>query len=657
MKLKQTNFFKATLQIYAMIWVLVSVLFVFSNHITSVGEWDDYSMMTASLINDGDVFVSEDDIAFAKTYFKRLYSDEADIRFSGLKTSSGDEITWYTPIYSALCVPAAILLHWWHIDASYCFPLTNILLIFTVFWIVMTYSSLSDKKKLLLCILLSVNPIYFYITWPSAEVYIYVCLTLACMFFYEKFYKSSALMISLAGAQNQVFLWIGIVFVFPYLYSLMKHNTKKERSIGSLFEIMWQNKKELLSYALCYVPALCAIAYNVAVSGNINISNAKPEFTAGNTIGAVFERFVMYFIDLNLGFLPYLNFFLLLAFALLGMAIIQKNKRYLTVMTAFFGCIVLYSVMAHINHGMSGISRYNVDICGFLIVGVIYYLNELHLSNIWQKLINLSLGAALICMGAVLMIYHPYRAFRASYIDHAPFAKFVLSKMPALYNPLPSTFNARTNHIDGGYDYELPIVFQDSDLFVRKILLNQETKLQMAGLTPDDEKWLQKKISEVHKLTYINIPQNIRLMDVKTSGLQTLEVGQTIYFESTIKLQDYIFPILYSKYDQAYKTLLTEKGKYFLLFQIKSYNPLQKYVLKVKTKMLIYNQAVVDAYFSDDKMPVKLVFENNKESSIPLEVWPTGVVYAKLMFGPDKEKSAQAVRNLRLESVRLETQN
>lgn len=55
-------------------------------------------------------------------------------------------------------------------------------------------------------------------------------------------------------------------------------------------------------------------------------------------------------------------------------------------------------------------------------------------------------------------------------------AKF-MEYLPELYNPLPSTFNSRINHVDGGYDVEknLPILYRDKKGNIRKALLSRES--------------------------------------------------------------------------------------------------------------------------------------------------------------------------------------
>ena len=52
-----------------------------------------------------------------------------------------------------------------------------------------------------------------------------------------------------------------------------------------------------------------------------------------------------------------------------------------------------------------------------------------------------------------------------------PIAELVMEYAPQLYNPLPSTFNSRTTHIDGGYEITEPIIYVNQDGYVRKVLL------------------------------------------------------------------------------------------------------------------------------------------------------------------------------------------
>jgi hypothetical protein len=105
-----------------------------------------------------------------------------------------------------------------------------------------------------------------------------------------------------------------------------------------------------------------------------------------------------------------------------------------------------------------------------------------------------------------------------------PIAKYVLDREPSLYNPLYSTFNSRVNHVDGGYQYVLPIVYSNDDGEVRKILCSSDTIEEIMSdylAVEKDESWwntlLESKFSEEGTF-YINIPPSRSIHRKETLG-------------------------------------------------------------------------------------------------------------------------------------------
>lgn len=378
-----------------------------------------------------------------------------------------------------------------------------------------------EKKKMMLIALLSVNPIVFYIGWASAEVFIYSALIVAFVSWYNRWYKRAALFVSVAGMLNPTIMSIGFVMIGEYLFGLVK-NKSRETSWKNFFKDVWL---KVFAYGCCYIIGLVPMAYNLYHTGHINLTASLSMFTEGTE--TTLQRFASYLLDLNYGILPYFPFIFIIAFFLCICAIYRKKWKYLEWVITFAINVYLYSIMIHINHGMSGIARYNVWGVVPLLFAVCLFFDQILNS---RKIIN-SLKVLLvagICLSEVIIFeYNPYVAANTSHFSFTPIAKSFLDNIPQLYNPLHSTFYSRTCAIDGGYGYEyaLPIIYYDDDMCARKILLDSSDtdtlKYELNG-SPEDIAWLDAKLDKVTDLCYLSIGSGHSLKAAEIVCLETI---------------------------------------------------------------------------------------------------------------------------------------
>ena len=101
---------------------------------------------------------------------------------------------------------------------------------------------------------------------------------------------------------------------------------------------------------------------------------------------------------------------------------------------------------------------------------------------------------------------------RISYIYFTPLTEWVLNYIPAIYNPYHCTFISRTHHVDGGYYYEKPVIYSNSEGCVRKILVTPETADQLRDMITGEDKglkYIDEKINVIKNrksgFYYINI--------------------------------------------------------------------------------------------------------------------------------------------------------
>ena len=89
---------------------------------------------------------------------------------------NNDSLAFYAPTYSIACLPIVQILLWLRVPAVYGFAYTNVFLVCLLLLVVYFDSKIENKKKILLILSLSINPIMFYFSWQSAEVFIYTFL-------------------------------------------------------------------------------------------------------------------------------------------------------------------------------------------------------------------------------------------------------------------------------------------------------------------------------------------------------------------------------------------------------------------------------------------------------------------------------------------------
>lgn len=469
-----------------------------------IGEAASYSLTTVSLAHDGNGFVSQHDLAAAQAWFPDWAAHYQNFSGSGYVLANGDTVPWYFPTYSACCVPFVWLLRLLGQPLYGAFCLTNFVLYALVLILVFTdRARLSLPQRVGMTLLLGINPVVFYFEWASAETFLFAFVALACWCWVTGRRHRAALCISLAGTMNPCALALGLVMIAEYLADLFRQAPPERRLAGVLHR--W---KGILLYACCYLPGLVPFAYNYAICGSINLTASHSNEIASFSDGTVLRQLMAYFGDLNFGLLPYFGPLLVVAVLLLVPAVKRHIWRYallLLAMTAMlFGC----SFMANINCGMAGIARYNVWSAAAMSVAVGAYLLVL-LRRRSLRILGAAAGAV-CCLysGAVILWYGGLDTTQnVSYLYATPITELVVSRWPALYHPLHSTFIARSNASPGSpFNY-----YRDDNLHLRKLLASEADRdailAAVDAQNPDDLAWLAARLQTLgEQPQYVDIP-------------------------------------------------------------------------------------------------------------------------------------------------------
>ena len=505
--------------IYLIVFGIIMLVYNSVHLPVPIGEWDDYSLPVASILNRKGFSISESDVEVYKDIFPEWAQYIDDYSLSPYTAKNGGQMPWYFPVYAMACIPFTLLLQAMELPTIYAFSYTNLAFFMAALFITRKYLQVDERKKGMLIALLSINPIVFYAGWTSAEMIIYSLLVVAFVSWHNRWYKRAALFVSAAGMLNPTIMSIGFIMIAEYFVDLVK----KKESDKSWYRFLKKVWLQVICYGSCYIIGLVPMTYNVYNTGHINLTASVDYFTQGNE--TTFERFVSYLFDLNYGILPYFSILLITAIALCIPAILHRHWGYLEWIFVFVINVFLYSVMIHINCGMSGIARYNAWGVLPLLFAVCIFLDEILNSN---KIINgikaaLSLGVCLT--GVIVFSYNPNRAANTSYESFTPIAEWVLANMPCLYNPLHSTFYSRADHVDGGYWYQLPIIYYDNNGYARKILLDQSTtdniRYSLNGSVEDME-WLNAELDKVSDMSYLSINLRHFLVPSDIVSLETI---------------------------------------------------------------------------------------------------------------------------------------
>lgn len=476
------------------------------------GEWDDYSLPVASILNDHNFSISDQDVKAYKAIYPDWASYIDSYSLSGYSTKDGSgQMAWYFPTYSIACIPFTLLLTVLKLPAIYAFPYTNLTVLMIALIMVFFCLNTSDRRKALLIAALSVNPIIYYIFWTSAEVFIYSMLIMGLVSWCNKWYKRAAVFVSIAGMLNPTIMSIGIVMLLEYALKLLKEKKKEDTWA------MYIKKKyaEILKYGCCYIIGIVPMIYNYYNIGHINLTASYSGFTHGPETTIL--RFWSYLFDLNYGILPYYFVIFCVAILMIIPAIIRKQWSYLKWVATFLINVALYSVMVHINCGMTGISRYNSWGALLLIFAVIMFYDKIIEAKSIIKGIGIALSTGVLITGIIVSQYgYCLASNTGSYIWMTPIAAWVLDKAPSLYNPLYSTFNSRTIHQDGGYIYETPVIYVADDGYVRKILAKKENKEQLlqeySSLNGNND-WFVAKVEKLGESeSYISVPKKYEVV-------------------------------------------------------------------------------------------------------------------------------------------------
>lgn len=459
---------------------------------TFSGEAASYTLTTVSLANDGNAIISEEDLAAARHWLPEWEDRYQEFGGSHYTTDQGT-VPWYFPTYPAACLPLFGLLGLLNLPMEYAFCLTNLVCFLAVLVVVLVDRRLALGQKVPLCLLLGVHPAIFYLSWPSAEVFQFSLVALSALCWATGRRHRAALLNAIAGTTNPCILAVGLAMIGEYLVGLWRQGQGRPSARLKGMVARW---KEVLVYACCYLPGLVPFAYNYSICGAINLTASyEGEWIPLNDL-TLLRHFWAYFTDWNFGILPYLPILLIVWLVFLLIAAIRRCGRYLWMSAGFAAALLGVSLMANINHGMSGISRYLSWATALMVVIVCTQVPViLHGARLRRVLAGV-LACSAVYTGCVVAWYGGINAPKTNYLAITPIAQKLLEHFPSLYQPLPVVLTSRSN--TGPW---LPEGWMDDDQEIRKLYLDisqaDMVRQAVGSNSPEDLVWLEEQLADL----------------------------------------------------------------------------------------------------------------------------------------------------------------
>jgi hypothetical protein len=195
------------------------------------------------------------------------------------------------------------------------------------------------------------------------------------------------------------------------------------------------------------------------------------------------------FFDLDLGLLPCAPIAVLAWAAGVAMCLLRGAVGLdLLASAALLPMALVCTATTNWNHGATGPSRYGVWMVPLIYFALLAWRPRLGGSETRRPLAYVVLLTAAVASQAAIVLGRGGPLARPDYLDHSAMARFALRHAPALYNPSPEIFVARTLHVDAlAYrDLPRPVVYRDGQI-CRKAWARPEDLVSLAttcGRTP-----------------------------------------------------------------------------------------------------------------------------------------------------------------------------
>jgi hypothetical protein len=371
-------------------------------------------------------------------------------RLEYYETGTGLSFCLHFWLYSLLAVPAKALLRFAGGNELAALQATNALLFAAAAGFALGFGHSKRRDRLLLTALSAIGPVIWFIRWPHPEVFTWAMVLAAMVLVREEKEEWAALALAAGAAQNPPLLLLVLAVALMAIRKRSWRRVAWTAAAGAVAVI-----PTVFYWIHFRVPNL------IVAQGMARLSNIS------------FGRTWSFLLDFNQGMLPYVPVLVLFGLAAAGLALHRRNVTVNITVAGLFGMILLVQTASNWNGGTAGMVRYAVwmtPVFAFLIVEQIPFQRR---TLRWAVLAGLLLQAAVLAS----------RDGRPDQMQHNALARFMLTRLPAFYNPEHEIFAERTlGRGGGGWREQLPVSFATDDGCVTKALVNRRVIGEMLRL-------------------------------------------------------------------------------------------------------------------------------------------------------------------------------
>lgn len=497
------------------------------------GDGHEYIMQTVAFQNHLSFGVSPEDFEEAKAQFYQnregLYNSYTNPNFMAFD-SRGWAYSNHFGAYSAIVTAVKLILLAFDIYPLWAFSITNLILWMAALLTVFFFLKTDDKRKFCILVLLMLNPVFFYLDWAHTEVYIFAFEVIGLVFLYNKQYMVSILAFSVSAMQNIGVLPMAAVAGLAYILDCYDRYGRESQD-RNVFRFMAGYWKKIVPYGFLYLPAFCPMILSYLRLGTFNrVADIAMESKY------LLSKAAGYLFDLNLGIFPYEPILLVLFFILAAVGIKRRSRDAILNLLGVAGIFYIIANQKQINAGMQGIMRY----CVWIIPVMVFFV----VMN-WRTGSGKCFGlvAAAVAEGAFTAALVSYCVWFGGAYDQNQFSdwtKALIEVAPQLYNPTHGIFYSRTKGMEM-YSSAMPIVYENEQGYVRKILLSKAAKEQFFAdsflLIDGDNNVIDKSALRGHSVdegdyTYYNFTGEVRWLKQSLEDFTLRDASDAIYFDT-----------------------------------------------------------------------------------------------------------------------------
>lgn len=441
------------------------------------GDGSEYVLMICSFANHGTPDLLEEDLQLAQADFRNFNKDHisGDIYFTAFDGKQYDYHFWS---YSAICLPAYLLLKVFNANPEKCFVLTN-----TIFYLLMVLALLfnwqNTRKGIFVSVLFLISGISWYLRWSHPEVMSFCLIVIGLLFLNKEKYLLAAFIFSVASFQNPP-----IAFLLVYEVILILKNVKTQKFLVIL--------KVAFIGSLTFLPSLF-YWFNF---GKFNLI-LELGFLDKSLIGL--DRFWSMLFDLNQGIIVVTPLVLILVFFFIGNDIFLKRIDKYNLLVVF-GLLMIVPCIQQVNWNMgaSGVTRYGFWINALFLFYVIHRVLDIRHKQIQKVFLSVILLSQLV-LAILTKFTNP---FVLDSLKHNTVVMYIFENHSSFYNPDPEIFVERNNQKEGCCATEASIYHDRKTGEMKKVLLQTEALnsfLERNSIKPE-----KYTLHHIREYTYVN---------------------------------------------------------------------------------------------------------------------------------------------------------